>query len=172
MMRWALLSLLLLSACEAGSHPESWRLEDGTTIDVDLGEPAEREERDERVAYRLESGLTVALQQIPVEGGAASQERTPRSVAQALADRLELGEREGELLHGDCHLAAVEAECLDGRMTLDGREHARHGAVFLTGDQIVWLDVSGPAGADERVRLRARSVLESIRFKDEQASDG
>ncbi|MCZ7678342.1 MAG: hypothetical protein M5U28_06040 [Sandaracinaceae bacterium] len=89
----------------------------------------------------------------------------PLSVARALVERVELGEREGELATHQCRLGQQHAECVTGWTVRGDRRFARHGALFEIGARIVWLDVAGPVDAQVDVSRKAREILESVRLE-------
>ena len=92
-----------------------------------------------------------------------------RDVAAAIAERIELGERESELTHRPC-AAGINGECLEGWMTVDGARYARHGIVVQAGESIVWIDVSAPESAQAETAYIAAQVLSSLRWSPRTAS--
>ncbi len=165
-MRRVLSLLISLTACNAGPlGNERWELEDGTVVELDLGEDSEREERHGNIRFRLASGVTVALQEIGRDDPLPEGTRTPRTVAMALARRVELGEREGNLSTYGCRAGQLRAECLVGWTSRDEERFARQGAVLEAGTRIVWIDVTGPVERAEAVRRRSNAILETIRVE-------
>lgn len=158
---------LAVACATEGSAPETppeiVRLADGTELSIHLGTEARRDEQDGRVALRLQDGLMVAVQEVEIEDRATGG-RTPRSVAAALVERVQLGEREGSLTHHACRAGERDAECVDGWMvSAEGERVARHGVVLFAGARIVWVDVSGPEERAEDVQERARRIRQSLR---------
>lgn len=155
---------LALAGCQGGVHTERWELPDGTAIELDLGEPAHREAADGRVRWRLDSGLTVTIQDLAGDERSPQGRRTARAVADALVERMELGERDGELSTYGCRAGGADAECVSGWMAHREQRFARRGAVLEAGARIVWIDVSAPIGRREEVERRSREILRSLRI--------
>jgi hypothetical protein len=168
-VRSAGIALILAASCTTqvpGSPDhvgaEAVALPDGTRLTLDVGVEIRRDEQDGRVALHGVDGLVVTVQEVGVEDR-ESGERTPRDVAAALAERVELGEREGELEHHACRAGGVDAECLVGWMvSADGDRVARRGTLVRAGNRIVWIDVIGPEERAVDVDARARRVRESL----------
>ncbi len=153
-------------ACESsGPYTERWELSDGSAIELDLGGPSEHEARDGKALYRLAGGVVVTVQELDRDARLPAGDRTPLSVARALVERVELGEREGELAIHGCRVGEHGAECVTGWTGRGDRRFARHGAVFEIGARIVWLDVAGPVDAQVDVSRKAREILESVRLE-------
>jgi len=161
---------LVLSGCEAGGGSERWELSDGTVLELELGEPAQRETGDARVLWGLESGLTVTGQELAADVRSPEGRRTARAVATALVERVELGEQRGELSSSPCRVGAVAGECVSGWMEHDGRRFSRRGVVLEAGELIVWLDVSAPVARRREVDARWRGIARTLRT--ERSGDG
>lgn len=158
-----LVSLVVaLAGCEAPAVSESWQLSDSTGLEFDLGEPGQREVADGRVRWRLESGLTVTVQELAADDRMPEGRRTARSVADALTTRLELGEHNGELSTHRCRAGPVDAECVIGWMEYREQRFARCGAVLEAGQRIVWIDVSAPDERRDEVERRCGEILDSL----------
>ena len=159
-----LLAALALAGCATRPMPELVNLADGTTVELSLGEECEREEADGRVALRGADGLVVTLQEVDAEHR-ETDGRRPRDVAAALALRMELGEREGELSHLPCRVGGLDGECISGWMVRDDARYARSGVVFQAGSRIVWLDVAGPQARVADVTARSQALRESLHVR-------
>lgn len=92
--------------------------------------------RDQAAAFRLADDLNLGLQWMPAENRETG-DRSVRDVAMAISERVELGEREGELTHHACQAAQLEAECLTGWMNVNEARYARSGFVIRAGDSLV-----------------------------------
>lgn len=153
-------------ACEpSGPYTERWELSDGSAIELDLGGPSEHEARDGKALYRLAGGVVVTVQELDRDARLPAGDRTPLSVARALVERVELGEREGELATHRCRVGQQHAECVTGWTVRGDRRFARHGAVFEIGARIVWLDVAGPIEVQADVARRATELRAGARLE-------
>jgi hypothetical protein len=94
-------------------------------------------------------GLVLRIQAVPVARDAA--ERTPMSVATAMARRFELGQQEGELASRPCEYAGSLGQCVIGTFSRDGAAWIRRGAFVTAGTQVLWFDVCGPAERVEEI---------------------
>ena len=154
--------VVALAGCEGQGVSESWQLSDSTGLQLDLGEPGQREVADGRVRWRLESGLTVTLQEIATDERMPEGRRTVRSVASALVARLELGEHDGELSTHRCRAGPVDAECVFGWMEYREQRFARRGAVLEAGQRVVWIDVSAPDERRDEAERRCGEILDTL----------
>ena len=156
--------LIVLAACTALPAVETVTLGDGTVVELEPAAEVEREEAAGRIALRSGDGLVVTLQELAVdERGVES--RTVAVVAAAIAERVKLRERNGELVQSSCEVGGRPAECLDGWQERDGTRFARSGAVVQLGTRIVWLDVAGPQTRGAAVIERSRTVRASLRVR-------
>lgn len=160
------LAALAVAGCTS-TPPRVWTAPDGSSLQLELDAVSGVDEEEGRVRYRLESGLTVSLQAIDRDARLPGTDRDPDNVAEALATRVELEGAGGELTATPCTvLSSAGARCVQGWMEHGGREHARSGAVFELGSQIVWLDVAGPRERADEVREAAAEVLRGARRVD------
>lgn len=151
--------------CASGLSSEHVTLTDGTTLQLEIPTAVEETEGEDRIRWRLESGLTVAAQWIPRRGAAVSGEREPSAVARALAARFRLSEREGELDVQACEVAGEGGTCVSGwSASPRGRVH-RAGLVFRAGEQLVWLEVTGAATHAEDVQRALDAVRGTVRIE-------
>lgn len=95
-------------------------------------------------------GLVLRIQAVPIASEAPT-ERTPSSVALAMARRFELGEQQGELAAHPCEYAGRPGQCVVGSFEREGAAWARRGAFVTAGAQVLWIDVCGPADRVEEI---------------------
>lgn len=167
----AVFALVLVVGCDGIAVEASERVEahlrDGLLITFDPGQPVTEISDGDRFAWELPDGARVLLQTTARDEEPGSVERTPESVAVALAERYELGDAEGELSHHGCRAGSSDGECVSGwQIDDDGRRWTRRGVLFAGGRDIVWLDVVTPEGSSEGFESLATAVRESIRVED------
>lgn len=157
---WA--CLVIVSACASpGEQPAAPRvitLPSGTTVTLPAQVVGPEESDGDRIAIRGEDGVVWSVQAIPNPA-----ERPLDEVAIALAQRVELGEVEGELLHRPCSFGGHSAQCIDGwQLDASGRRAGRAGALVSIGTEVLWLSV---ASRDEvRLAELTRTLPERVRI--------
>lgn len=158
-MKRALLAIAALGAAACAEQPPPAEIAiPGGVILIDEHPVGAAQVLEDRASYQLADGLRLSVQWMPAEDRETGT-RTPRSVATAIAERVELGEREGEMAHHACRAGALDAECVGGWTVLDGVRYTRDGFVVAVEGSIVWLDVSlagEHVGAPSDVAARIR----------------
>ena len=163
--------LLCVSGCPEPAAEtaatQEYEIEVAAGAPVHLTLPVDRsflmEEREGGARFERE-GLILRIQAVPATGD-ESAERTPASVAAAIARRFELGEQQGDLASQPCRFAGQAGQCVIGTFSRDGAPWIRRGAFVAASGQVLWVDVCGPADRVEEVdawsnELSSQTILQ------------
>lgn len=170
----------VLTSCTPVGTEERIDLGHGNQLLLTLPDVEERTRVGDRTAYRIRGGLIVTVQHVGLLSETERIDRTAASVAEALVDRVTLGERDGALRRRDCVIGGLDGQCIDGWIRSDGSRFERSGIVLLAGDRVVWLDVASSTLASAELRDHADAVLrgaavgsrDAVRIQSDPAAAG